>query len=49
MKPITGEIIGDIHIIVFETSDGNKIFKLTADNEDVLPILDTIEDTLAVY
>ncbi len=49
MKKIIGKVIGDIHIVVCETPDGHKFFKLNANNQDILPILDTIEDTLSVY
>lgn len=49
MSPITGSIIGDIHVTVCKTPDGKKFFYLKTDNEDLLPVLDVIEDTLYSY
>lgn len=49
MNTIIGKIVGDISITVCETPDGNKFFNLTASNQDILPILDIIEDTLNIY
>lgn len=49
MKSVSGKIIGDIHISVCQTPDGDKFFDLEATNEDILPILDTIEDVLTMY
>lgn len=49
MECIEGEIIGDIHIAVCKTPDGYSFFKLQANNENLSPILDIIEDTLIKY
>jgi len=49
MTPITGKIVGDIHVTVYKTPDGKKFFYLKADNEDLLPVVDVIEDTLYSY
>ena len=49
MNKIIGEVIGDIHITVCKTSEGNSFFKLQTDNDDLLPVLDVIEDTLNLY
>lgn len=49
MKTIVGEVIGNINITVCKTPEGNRFFQLKANNEIVLPILDTIEDVLSVY
>lgn len=46
---MVGKIVGAIHIIVCQTPDGSSFFKLQADNENVLPVLDVIEDTLNLY
>ena len=47
--PITGKSVGDIHVSVYKTSDGKIFFYINADNIEVLPILDIIEDTLKQY
>lgn len=47
--PINGKMVGDVHVSVYETLDGQKLFYLEADNEDVLPVADVIEDTLVMY
>ncbi len=49
MDNITGKNIGDIQVKVYKTPEGKKFFYIVADNEDVLPILDIIEDTLYKY
>ena len=49
MDAITGKIIGDVHITVCETPDKKHFFYLQADNEKVLPVLDTLENTLNNY
>lgn len=49
MKTIVGEVIGNISITVCQTPEGNKFFQLKANNENVLPVLYTIEDTLSIY
>ena len=49
MKKITGELIGGIHVTVYKTPDGKRFFYLQADNKDVLPIVDILEDTLYWY
>ena len=46
MNTVSGEIVGDIHIVVCKSSEGYNFFHLQADNENVLPILDVIENTL---
>lgn len=46
---IAGEVIGGIYITVIKTPDGNRFFHLQADNDDVLPVLDVIENTLIIY
>lgn len=49
LNTLAGEIIGDIHITVYETPEGYDFFQLQADNDNLLPILDIIEDTLIKY
>lgn len=49
MDTITGKIIGNINITIVETSEGDSLFNLQADNENVLPVLYVIEDTLTKY
>ena len=49
MNILSGEIIGDIHIIVCKTPDGHDFFQIKADNENVLPVVYVIEDTLVKY
>ena len=47
--PIIGKILGDINISVYKTPDGKTFFYIKADNEDLLPLLDIIEDMLHKY
>lgn len=47
--PISGENIGDVHISVYETQNGETFFYLKADNEKVLPMLDYVENILHKY
>lgn len=49
MDTLTGKIIGNINIVVYETPEGYKLFNLQTDNEDISPVLDVIEDTLINY
>ena len=47
--PISGKSIGDVHISVYETPNGEPFFYLKADNEKVLPMLDYVENILNQY
>ena len=49
MNEIEGNIIGNISIKVCKTNLGKHFFLLQADNEDVLPMLDFVEDILKRY
>lgn len=49
MDALKGEVIGDIHITVCKTSDGDNFFEVHADNNEVIPVLEIIEDTLIKY
>lgn len=49
MDTFTGEMIGGIHINVYQTEEGLKFFELQGDNEKILPVLDVIEKTLIKY
>lgn len=44
---IQGEIVGDIRITVCKTKDGYDFFHLQADNDKVLSVLETIQNTLS--
>ena len=46
---VAGEVAGNIYITVYKTTDGNILFSLQIDNDNVLPVLDVIEDTLVMY
>lgn len=47
---IKGEKYGTISVSIYKgTNLSSPIFYIQADNEDVLPILYIIEDTLALY
>ncbi len=43
------EMIGEININVYENQEGIKLFELQTNNEDILPVLDVIEETLIKY
>ena len=49
MDILKGKVIGDIHVTVYTTPDNERFFQINADNEDVLPVIDIIEDTLLQY
>lgn len=49
MKNITGKIVGDIHVKVYKTSEGKDLFYLEADNKNVLPVLNFLENKLNNY
>ena len=43
------EFIGNIQVAVYKTNEGYRLFQTKADNQDILPIMDIIEDTLTIY
>lgn len=49
MEELIGKIIGNIDIVVYETEDNEKFFRIYTDNEDILPIIDIIEEYLKLY
>ena len=49
MEVAAAEMIGTINIVVYKTSSGDSFFKLQSDDEDLLPLLDIIENTLVKY
>ncbi len=49
LDALIGEILGNIQITVYKTPDGYNFFEIRANNEDVLPVLDIIQDTLFKY
>ncbi|MCI8519554.1 MAG: hypothetical protein HFJ51_05785 [Clostridia bacterium] len=49
METFVGEVIGNIHIIVYQLDNELKVFDIQSEDEKVLPIIDVIEDTLAKY
>jgi len=46
---INGEFIGNITVSVFKFSEGLNYYCLQADNTDICPVLDVIEDILYKY
>lgn len=49
METIVGNTIGSINIVVYETTNGGRIFRLKSDDDNVSNIIDIIEDTLLKY
>lgn len=47
--PISGKIIGDVHVSVCVSPEGKTFFYLNADNNDVIPVLDFIKNNLDNY
>lgn len=46
MESIAGEIVGNIHITICQTPEGDNFYNLQTDNEETLPFLDVIENAL---
>ena len=46
---LSGNVVGDIHITVYETIDNKQFFYLKADNKNVLPVLDFIDKNLTNF
>lgn len=46
MESIAGEIVGNIHITICQTPEGDNFYNLQPDTKNVLPFLDVIEDAL---
>ena len=44
--PIIGKNIGDIHISVYETPNGEKLFYVEADNNNLESVLNYVENSL---
>jgi len=49
MNSLEAIALGKICVTVYQTSDGKRFFYLKADNENILPIVDILEDTLFNY
>ena len=49
MDLLTGTSIGDIHITVFQTADNMQFFYLKADNKNLIPVLDYLDNSLADF
>ena len=49
MLEVPIEFIGDIHVSVYKTDEGYKLFNIQADTQEVLPVRYVIEDTLTIY
>lgn len=47
--PIIGKNVGEIHISVYETPDGKNIFYINADNDNLQPVLNYVENSLENY
>ena len=47
--PIIGKNIGEVHISVYETPDGKTLFYINADNDNVKPVLNYVENSLENY
>ena len=49
MNTIEGEILGDVHIIVYKTINGDKFFQVLVGNDNVTDIGEVVEDMLKKY
>ena len=47
--PIIGKNIGGVHISVYETPNGETLFYLEADNNNVQSVLNYVENSLEKY
>lgn len=43
------EVIGSVHITVYENAYGDNFFYVETDDKELLPLVDIIEDTLTKY
>ena len=46
MDSIIANFVGDIHVAIYETSDNEQLFYLKSQNENLIPVLDYLQDTL---
>lgn len=49
MDTLSANPIGDIHITVYETTNKKQFFYLKSDNENLLPILDFLDNSLSDF
>lgn len=49
MDAINGLAIGEVHVIVYETEKGDRLFRIITNNDNVSSIADIIEDSLIQY
>ena len=49
MNVLTGTSIGDIHITVYKTVDNKQFFYLKADNKNLIPVLDYLDNSLSYF
>lgn len=41
--------IGNLHITVYQTDDNKQFFYINADNKDLLPVLNYLDNSLADF
>ncbi len=49
MDTIKGRAVGYVNVVVYETNNGEKLFQVITNNDDISPVADVIEDTLNKY
>ncbi|MCI8397388.1 MAG: hypothetical protein HFJ52_07235 [Clostridia bacterium] len=49
LDTIKGRAVGYVNVVVYETNNGEKLFQVITNNDDISPVADVIEDTLNKY
>ena len=49
MNFLSGNVVGDIHITVFKTDDNKPFFYLEAENKNLIPVLDFLDNSLTNF
>lgn len=49
MNSLTGNLVGSINITVFETDNNKQFFYLEAENKNLIPVLDFLDNSLTDF
>jgi hypothetical protein len=43
------KLLGDVRILVYKNADGNKVFRVLVENDNVADVGDVVEEMLKLY